>query len=123
MKFLLDTNFLLIPGTFGVDIFTELTKFGKPELYTIRLVIKELEKMATGKGADARAAKLALQMITQKNIAIIDTEVDRTDKEIEILSASEGHTVCTQDKALIEKLKKKGVRVIGMRQKKYLEEV
>jgi rRNA-processing protein FCF1 len=30
MRFLLDANFLLIPGRFRVDIFRELEQFGKP---------------------------------------------------------------------------------------------
>ena len=44
MKFLLDTNFLMIPGKFKVDVFSELEKFGKPELYTVSAVVRELEK-------------------------------------------------------------------------------
>jgi len=121
MKFLLDANFLLIPGNFKVDVFSELQNFGNPELYTIDLVIKELESLASGRGADARAAKLSLLLIKEKRVQIIETKGKNTDKELEKL-AEEGYIVCTQDKELIKRLKTSKLKVIYLRKKKILAE-
>ena len=122
MKFLLDTNFLLIPGTFKVDIFAGLENFGKPDLYTVEPVIKEIEKLSLGKGSDSRAAKLALSLIEAKGVSVIKTSETRADRALESLATSEGYIVCTQDKALKAALKKKGLKTVTLRQKKTLIE-
>ncbi|HLD42175.1 MAG TPA: hypothetical protein VJB06_04000 [archaeon] len=118
MAFLLDTNFLLIPGQFGVDIFKELEKFGKLEVYTIDLVIGELERLAAKKGKDSKAAKLGLTLIKEKNVAILQSEEKKTDRELERLSKD--YVVCTQDKEIIKKLRQIKGKTISLRQKKYL---
>lgn len=123
MKFLLDTNFLLIPGQFRVDIFSELRKFGRPEFCTLNLVVKELEKLSLEKGVDGRAAKLALELIKEKCIHILVAGKRSTDRELEAIANSGGYIVCTQDKTLIKKLKNKELKVITLRQKKYLVEL
>ena len=117
MKFLLDANFLMIPGKFKVDVFSELERFGRPELYTLDLVVKELEKMH---------ANLALIFIKKKKIKILKTKsknVKNTDKEIIRIAKEKGVVVCTQDKKLILKLKKENVAIVSLRQRKYLERV
>ena len=121
MKFLLDTNFLLAQGEFKLDIFSELKKFGLPELYTLDLVVEEIKFLAGGKGRDARNSKLALRMIEEKNIKILKSEMEKTDFELERLS-KEGYVVCTQDKKLAKRLVRAGNKVISVRQKRYLEE-
>ena len=119
MKFLLDANFLMIPGKFRVDIFTELERFGKPELYTLDSVIKELEKLSASRGKDARYAKLGLTILKEKKIQPLPSGKD-TDSEIERVASEQGFAVCTQDKALKAKLLSRKVPVITLRQKKYL---
>jgi rRNA-processing protein FCF1 len=120
MKFLLDANFLMIPGKFKVDIFQELEKFGRPELYTIDLVAKELARLSKAKGRSAFSAKLGLYFIQQKDIGILETEGRNADKELLAL-AGKGYTVCTQDKALTAKILKAREKVVFLRQGKYLE--
>jgi rRNA-processing protein FCF1 len=120
MKFLLDANFLMIPGKFKADIFQELEKFGKPELFTIDLVMKELSKLSKGKGKDAFSAKLGIYFIQERDIGILETEGKNADSEMLAL-AGKGFTVCTQDRALISKIKRKGFRAVFLRQGKYLE--
>lgn len=115
MKFLLDTNFLMIPRKFKVDIFEELKKFGIPELYTIDLVVKELEKI------NNKESLFALVLIDKYKIKVIETsgrDVDKTLREV----AKDDFIVCTQDKGLIQNLKKDNTRIISLRQMKYLEE-
>ncbi len=119
MKFLLDANFLMIPGQFGVDIFSELLKFGKPELYTLDSVKKELERLSGGRSADARAARLALSLIEQKNVRVLRSSGLPVDRELEALSRK-GYVVCTQDKHLKKRIFEGRRPVVTMRQKKYL---
>ncbi len=123
MGFLLDTNFLLIPGNYKVDVFRELQMFGKQEFYTSDLVLKELENLSSGKGQPAIAARLALQLITMKGVKILASKGKNTDKSIEDLALERNYTVCTQDKELIKRLKGKKMKVISLRQKRYLVEI
>ena len=123
MKFILDTNFLLIPGQFKVDIFSELRKFGRLELYTLDLSVKELEKLSLEKSFDGMAAKLALGLVKEKGIHVLAAGRGSTDTEIEAAAIFGSYTVCTQDKDLIGRLKTKGIKIISLRQKKYLVEV
>ncbi len=114
MKFLLDANFLTIPGQFKVDVFRELEEFGKPELYTLNLVVKELEKLKS------RHARLALGLVKKEGVKILFSKTSNTDREIVRIASKGGFVVCTQDKKLIEKLKKKGISVVSLRQKRLL---
>jgi rRNA-processing protein FCF1 len=121
MKFLLDTNFLMVPGRFHVDIFREMERFGKPELFTLDLVVKELGKIAKGgRGKQAFYAKFGIFLIQERDIGILESQEKQADKEILRLS-KEGYAVCTQDKALTLKVRKSGGRVVFLRQGKYLE--
>ena len=120
MKFLLDANFLMIPGKFKVDIFRELEKFGRTELFTIDLVVKELSRLSKGRGESAFSAKLGLFFIQDRDIGILESRESKADPEILRLSR-EGFTVCTQDKALTSKIMKAKGKVAFLRQGKYLE--
>ena len=120
-KVLLDTNALMIPGSFKVDIFSELEKFGVPELYTLDSIIAELAKIIKLGGRDAKAAKLALMLIEKKNVKVLPSKLSITDKELERLSSD--YIVCTLDKELINKLQSKNKQVIRLVQKKYLEKI
>ena len=121
MKFLLDTNFLMAIGQFKIDIFSELMLFGKPEFYTIDLVIDELHKLSLGAGKDSKAATLALDIIGRKNIEVLKTGGKDADRELERAAAEGGYTVCTTDRELTARLKREEVLVIGIKQKRLLE--
>jgi rRNA-processing protein FCF1 len=120
MKFILDTNFLMIPGKFKADIFQELERFGRPELYTLDSVVKELGKITKAGGKDSFHAKFGLFLIQSKYIGILESQESHADRELLRLS-KEGYTVCTQDKALTLKIRKAGGKAVFLRQGKYLE--
>jgi len=120
MKFLLDTNFLVAFSQFKVDVFTELEEFGVPELYTLDLVLKELKKISTSKGIKARHARFALVRMRKEGVKILITESKRTDSEIVRIAKLNSLVVCTQDRALVKRLKAKHVPVVTLRQKRYL---
>ncbi len=120
MKFLLDTNFLLIPGKFKVDVFRELEAFGRPELFTLDLVVSELGRLASGAGRDASHARLALDLLEKKSVQVLEARGKDADMELERIASEQDFAVCTQDRALQKRLRKEDVTVIFLRQKKVL---
>ena len=118
-KFLLDANFLTIPGKFKVDVFSQLEEFGKPELFVLDIVIGELEKLRQKGGSDAIFARMGLDFIEDKGIKILLAKCRNADEEMLNL-AGKGYIVCTQDAGLIKKLKAKKKPAITLRQKRYL---
>ena len=122
-KILLDTNFLLIPYQFRVDIFSEIDKICNfnYEVYVLDKTIGELNgiiKNQSGKHEDA--AKFALKSIEVKKIKIVKTEEGRVDDIIVKLAEKEGYIVATQDKDLKRKLVNQGSVLMVLRQKKTL---
>ena len=124
-RFLLDTNFLAIPGKFKLDIYEQLGNFGKDQLYTIDLVVKELERMAIGAGKDARHARVAILMMKKSGVKVLhsESEGEHTDIVLRRFAKKVYYTVCTLDRALIKQLRDEKVPVISMRQGRYLERV
>jgi uncharacterized protein len=121
-KILLDTNFLLIPYQFGVDIFTQIDKVStfKYGLFVLDKGFEELKTiMQQQRGKSRDAAKIALKLIAIKNIEIIKTESrKKTDDIIIDIAPKEGFIVATQDKELRGRLKKEKVPLMVLRQKK-----
>ncbi|MCH8328876.1 MAG: hypothetical protein IIB81_00615 [Nanoarchaeota archaeon] len=73
-KILLDTNFLMICKQFKVDIFTQIDRISmfKYKLFVLDKSIEELKKIVEGQtGKNKEAAKIALKLISLKNIEII----------------------------------------------------
>nr|MCK4929559.1 nucleotide-binding protein [Nanoarchaeota archaeon] len=122
-KVILDTNFLLIPGQFKVDIFTEIEKL-MSEPFVLCIVDKalaELNKLTVaGKEKDRFAAKLALVLIRQKNLKTLRSFSKKSVDDIIVKKADNNTFIATQDKALRKRLKLKQAKIIGLRQKKYL---
>ncbi len=124
MKALLDTNFLMIPAEFRVDVISELMSLGYMEFFTLDLVVAELEKSSTKGGKLARYARVALEVVRNCSITVLRTggDLKRVDDEIFRLAKTGKYAVCTQDKDLLGKVKAAGIRCITLRQNKYLVE-
>ncbi|MCX6709599.1 MAG: hypothetical protein NTV63_01425 [Candidatus Woesearchaeota archaeon] len=134
VKILLDTNFLMIPIQFRVDIFTELQRLlnCKYELFTLDLNVEELKFAAkNGSMADKKAAKVALLLIEKKGVSILKTKrfLNRAENPHDVDSciveyAKEGYSVATQDKGLRDRIKAcfpfASQPIIVLRKKKYL---
>ncbi len=119
-KILVDTNFLLIPFQFKVDIFKEIDRIvdEKYEIFIIDKTIGELEKLIKGgKEKERKVARMALQLIKKFNIKIINTQGDNVD-DIIVKLKDKDTIVATMDKELRKRLKGD---VIVLRQKKYLK--
>jgi rRNA-processing protein FCF1 len=126
-QIILDTNFLLIPGSMGIDIFSEIERIiSEPyELCVLDKTVEELDKIVQNspKKKEGFSAKLGIILLKQKNLKTLNSfSEEYADRAIVEYAAKtpEKVIVATQDKDLREKLKKIQVRVIQLRQEKYL---
>jgi len=118
-RIILDTNFLLIPSQFGVDIFSEIQRIMnvKYRIYVLDKTINEIKgiiKKQKGKNRDS--AKLALKMVKKFNICTIKTEGGYADNLLRKESEISNTIIATQDIVLRRSLK----NVIFLRQRQYL---
>ncbi|MDV0444923.1 hypothetical protein MmiAt1_04720 [Methanimicrococcus sp. At1] len=122
---LIDTNGFMIPVQFGVDIFSELRRLGFSEFLTISAVVSELEKISkTVSGNDRVAARVALQLSQKCGLLEIEHgQGVRKYADNIIIEAAVKHpvSVLTNDAGLRQKLMKRGVQVISMRQMNRLD--
>jgi rRNA-processing protein FCF1 len=107
---LLDTNFLLVPEKFHIDIFEEIKRIiPNAKLATVEPVVGELQKLKK---------KLALGFV--KKIEIIKKK-GNADKALLETAIEKKAVLCTNDNALKRKSLSAGVPVIYLRKKKILE--
>ncbi|MEK6892080.1 MAG: PIN domain-containing protein [Nanoarchaeota archaeon] len=121
-KIILDTNFLMIPWQFRVDIFSEFDRICNfnYRLHIFEESINELRNIVSASsGKDKKAAEFALKLIKLKNISVIKSKKKDVDSSI-LEDANEDDFVATQDMQLKRELTKKGVSLIILRKKKYL---
>ncbi|MBI2101755.1 DUF188 domain-containing protein [Candidatus Woesearchaeota archaeon] len=122
-RIILDTNFLLIPIQFRVDIFSELGRICNfnYNLCIFEQTISELKNIIEKQsGKSKKAAQFALKLIRLKNIGIIKSGQKDTDSLI-LENLDKNTIVATQDIELKRQLLKKGTSVVILRKKKYLE--
>ena len=84
-KILLDTNFLLIPHQFRVDIFTQIDRIVtfRYKFFILDKTLEELKKIVEEqKGKDKDAARIALKLIAIKNVGVIETEGNKKTDDI-----------------------------------------
>ena len=122
-KILMDTNFILDVLRYKVDFsaFHELEE--KAELFVSSEVLRELRSIANRKTKEGRLAMVALKLIENGQIKVVESLKKEADEDLIYLAKKEGFMVATNDKDLKEKLKKENVRVICLRNKKKIEVV
>ena len=116
MKIILDTNFLMAVTQFKIDVFEQLRGHN---ICVISPVVRELREQSIGHSKDAKAAKLALDLIDNKDLKTLRTNEKKADKSL-ILYSKKGYVIATQDKELREQVKKAGGKSIYIRQRKYV---
>ena len=139
---IVDTNALLIPGEFGVDIFAELERLGYTAIIVPRKVLDELEVLrgrANLKGKERRAAAVGYALLqdyvrdterTHKlSVCTILLEAEQeeggesdTDTAIIRLAARRGAAVLTNDEVLRRRLTEAGIVTVYLRGRTKLEE-
>jgi uncharacterized protein len=128
-KIILDTNFLLIPAYFNVDIISEIERICLFDynLAIIDQTIDEINKIIAIKEKKAKTgALIAQQIIENNNFEIISTKEEKyqdydVDSVILMVAKDNDYIVATHDMELKKRLKKEGIKVIILRQKKYLQ--
>ena len=111
LKAVLDTNFLVSAVNWKVHFFEQMAEY---KLYLIPTVVDELNRIAEGKGNDARSARIALELVERLSPL---PEVGKADTVLLKLS-KEGYVIATQDKRLRERIAAAGGSVCYIRQKK-----
>lgn len=118
MKVIIDTNGLMIPAQFGVDIFEELKRLGYDRFIVPLAVIRELENLGSKlRGKDKTAAKIALSLA--QRCETIEATGHADDVIIE-LATEIGAAVLTNDIGLKKRLESRQVPIICLRQKNRL---
>jgi rRNA-processing protein FCF1 len=112
----------MIPAQFHVDILTELGQIiPHYKLLVPSFVIKELENIKKrSRGKDKIAASVALKLIESPEINVIDVDLKRNERVDDALLRISS-VLCTNDIGLKRRARNKGITVIHLRQKKYLD--
>ncbi len=84
------------------------------KLKTMLPCVKELANL------DTKESRLALKFVDKK-VKVIDSDLPADDAIVEYAS-EEGLPVATNDKELIKRLKEKNIKVLRLRQRRYLVE-
>ena len=120
-RIIIDTNFLLIPYQFKVDIFAEIGRvcLFPHELCIMEKTVDELEHIKKGQSLNQKkAANYALALIKTVKLRRLPSTrgVDR-----DIITIADTNTiVATQDLGLKRKLKGKDCQFLVLRKKSYL---
>ena len=120
-KVILDTNILLVPGQWKVDIFESLNTLDfSVQLFVLDKSMTELESISASakKASDKLAARMAGQLIDKKKVKIIKTKEGKTD-DILVEFAEVGYLIATQDQELIKRIKDSDGHALQLRQRKY----
>lgn len=121
-KFLVDTNFLLVPVRFKVDIFLEAETAVNDlvEFYVSSRVLDEIRILKErSKGSFVRELKLA-ERLAENCLVIEDLSKTRVDQSLIDLALDEGMVLGTTDAELRQNARKAGVKVVYLRQKSHL---
>jgi len=135
---IVDTNALLIPGEFGVDIFEELERLGYERIIVPKAVLEELDRLRQKtdlKGKEKIAAKigysLTLKYMRRRGtppgrckVEINEEEGEGRDADeiIAELALKKKAAVLTADELLMRKLSKDGIAIVYLRGRNRLEE-
>jgi uncharacterized protein len=119
----------MMPYKNHIDVFSEIERLMSSdceyELATLESVKKELMSLKEkSKGEDKIAASVGLGLLESKGVKVLgDSETRWADEElIKISEKNKGSTViCTNDKPLRKALMGRGIPVISMRGKHYLD--
>ena len=124
-KVILDSNFLLAPSQFNIDVFKELARILNRGLDLVLLspTRRELLKMAKGNSPKMRRqASLALKLAEKCRVVNVEQDFEETHDDVIVRIADDWKCpVATNDTKLRKRLRIISVPVIYLRQKSHLE--
>jgi rRNA-processing protein FCF1 len=120
-----DTNFLLIPLRFGLDIFEEAEKAVNTKLIfaVTPQILEEIEKLKSNASLSFMKELRFLDKLLEKCV-VLDELIypnEKVDNSLVRIALEKDFIVATTDSELKKKLRKNNVDVIILRQKSYLE--
>lgn len=116
----IDTNMLLVPFQFGVDIFEEIRRLVPgAKIVVLKGTIRELNKIAEQGIKEKKYALLAKKLLDINRVEIINRD-GPVDSEL-VRLAKEGAIIATNDRELKKRVWEAGGRVIALREKNRLE--
>ena len=124
VKVILDSNFLMVPFQFNLDVFQEIEFLlqKKVDFIVPSAVKSELTSLSTRGGEGAAEASLALQLASRCRVVEVTLETNETvDDAIVKASQKLGAVVATNDIELKNRLKLLKVPVVYLRDKSKLE--
>ncbi len=113
-KILLDTDFLLNSLKFKIDIISELRRLLDYKI-NVNILDKTLDEIKK-----KNQVRLVLKFIKNKNISVIKTNSNKRVDDLLLDYGNAGFIIATLDKMLKKILKEKNIKIITIRQKKYL---
>jgi len=121
-----DTNFLLVPGQFGVDIIRELERViqARFRIAVPDVVLQELNVIERkSRGRDLMAVRMAKKLAERFDVVEVGLFGERPidDQLLDFAANNENVVVCTNDKGLKRRLRERGIPVVYLRSKKILE--
>lgn len=118
---LLDTNALMMPSQFRIDLFEELRDLlGAYEPVVLVEVVEELRRLSEGHGKDAAAARLGLEISRKCTIVESGSDEGTVDGRISGYAGQHGGMVLTNDRALRNQLLIQRIQVISLKNQKKL---
>jgi rRNA-processing protein FCF1 len=121
-KILCDTNFLLVPIRFGVDIFQESEKTLKDftSFYISTRVLEEINQLKKNAKPKFKKELIFAEKIAEKCNIIHDSSHSLVDDSLINLSREKDFILATTDSILRKKARLEGIKVLYLRQKRYL---
>jgi len=115
MNVIIDTNMLMAIVQFKIDVLSELKRLGARNIYIIDGTLEELKNINESK----IIINTLNNLINEKEIKIIHSN-GPVDNEILRISKENKFAIATNDKEIIKKAKQMKIRIIRIRQKKFL---
>ncbi|MBR9707710.1 MAG: hypothetical protein GOV15_04705 [Candidatus Diapherotrites archaeon] len=117
---ILDTNMMLVPVQFGVDIYSEVRKlFPGLRIVTLDICLKELEKIGGQSTKKGLMVKFSTELMNKNGVKVL-SESGYAD-DVLVSMGKKGAIIATNDRDLKKRLKKEDVKIIYLRKKKFLE--
>jgi rRNA-processing protein FCF1 len=125
VKVVLDANFFFVSSQFNVDVFEEVANLLNRRFEPVLLssTQKELQGLAESSSPKQRKqAQLALRLAEKCRVVVAEKGLKETYDDVIVRVAAEWKSpVATNDRELRKRLRKVGVPVIFLRQKRRLE--
>ena len=127
IQVVLDTNFLVVPGEFGVDIFQEAERVleRRIEFVLLEPVLREIELRVSRPRTriEGRRFSIALKLAERCRVVKVDRPSTNKTVDDQLLdyAVSVRGVLATNDRELKQKAKSQGVPVLMLRGKKKLQ--